>query len=83
MTVDAITPARPTTAQSELEKYQQKLAGDLAAKAAARVAETDHDRVIAEDRAALLRAQQEVQREKETTRTASTSGFQSRLDLSL
>jgi hypothetical protein len=92
MSVTAIdsTSNNNSAAQSELEKYQQKLSQDLAAKAAAKVAETDHDRIIAEDRAAVLRAQQAVQREeqtakreKEDSRTSSISGFKSKLDISI
>ncbi|GAA2638216.1 hypothetical protein [Paractinoplanes durhamensis] len=83
MTVSAIDSAGTSSAESELVKYQQKLAADLAAKASAKVAETDRERVIAQDRSAVAKAQQAVQREKETTQTVSTSGFQSKLDVTV
>jgi hypothetical protein len=87
MTVTAVTATENSTAQSELEKYQQKLAADLAAKAAAKAAEQvagqQRDRAITEDRAAVSDAQQAVQHEKEQARTMSTSGFQSKLDISI
>jgi hypothetical protein len=87
MTVSAITAAGTSTAQSELAKYQQKLAADLAAKATAKAAEQlagqQRDQVITEDRTAVSAAQQVVQSETEQARTMSTSGFQSKLDISI
>jgi hypothetical protein len=87
MTVSAIIAAGTSTAESTLEKYQAKLAVDLASKAAAKaaekVADQARDSTITEDRTQITQAQQAVQREKEETRTASTSGFQSKLDLSM
>ncbi|WP_067498610.1 hypothetical protein [Actinoplanes sp. TFC3] len=48
--IEAISSTTSTSAQTELEKYQQKLAADLAAKAA--------EKVIAADKAAVTKAQQ-------------------------
>ncbi|MEU4241201.1 hypothetical protein [Actinoplanes sp. NPDC026619] len=87
MTVSAVNAVTTSTAESTLEKYQAKLSVDLAAKAAAKAAEKaaqqDREGTISEDRTMINQAQQAVQREKEETRTASTSGFQSKLDISM
>jgi hypothetical protein len=87
MTVSAIASAGTGSAESELKKYQDKLAADLATKAARKAAEQsrtqDHEQVITQDRAAVARAQQDVQREQEKTRTVSTTGFQSKLDITV
>ncbi|GIM97797.1 hypothetical protein [Paractinoplanes toevensis] len=87
MTVSAIASASTSSAESELKKYQDKLAADLAAKAAMKAAEQsraqDHEQVITQDRTAVAKAQLDVQHEQEKTRTASTTGFQSKLDVTV
>ncbi|GIF17737.1 F0F1-type ATP synthase assembly protein I [Actinoplanes tereljensis] len=87
MSVSAIASAGTSSAETELKKYQDKLAADLAAKAAMKAAETsrtqDHEQVITQDRAAVAKAQQDVQREQEKTRTASTTGYQSKIDVTV
>lgn len=66
MTITAISPAT-NDARSELVKYQQKLATDLAAKAAAKVITADKN-AVAQAQLEIRRAQ-EVQQAQETEKT--------------
>jgi CRISPR/Cas system-associated endonuclease Cas1 len=63
MTITAISPAG-NDARSELVKYQQKLATDLAAKAAAKV--------ITADKNAVAQAQLEIQRARQAQQAEQT-----------
>jgi CRISPR/Cas system-associated endonuclease Cas1 len=67
MAITAISP-QTNDARSELVKYQQKLAADLSAKAAAKV--------ITADKNAVAQAQLEIQRAQQAQQTEQTEKAQ-------
>ncbi|MFI5934578.1 hypothetical protein [Actinoplanes sp. NPDC051494] len=69
-------------AQTELVKYQQKLAADLAAKAAEKVITADKD-AVARAQQSALQATQQAQQSPQVTSSAATASVGSTFDVTV